>query len=285
MRNTMKQQRSRVWLWTAAVASGLMLAVAASAVAQEDEEPKAAAKAPAAKAKPAHAAAPAEKAAGRQGCGSDRSAGGRRTRPCRRSWRASRPPRPSVPGRPSSGRFAASRPGQGSLEEDRGCQSDGAATGRAGRPVRHTMFLDLASQPDLCPEAKQLADAVVAANGRQLQDPKRLAKLIKQLQDPAEDVRAKALAGLQDARGAGVEALVGALAGGDEASRTALVEMGTAAAGPMLAVLAGGGPAMKVRAIQVSSIACGCRKRRPSCWRRMPRPAAIRACGRRPTRS
>ena len=80
------------------------------------------------------------------------------------------------------------------------------------------MFLDLASQPELCPEARQLADAVVAANNRQLQDPKRLAALMKQLQDPAEDVRAQAIAGLQDARGAGVEALVGALAGGGQAA-------------------------------------------------------------------
>ena len=49
------------------------------------------------------------------------------------------------------------------------------------------MFLDLASQKELLPEARQLADAVVAANNRQLQDPKRLAGLIEQLQDPAED--------------------------------------------------------------------------------------------------
>ena len=59
------------------------------------------------------------------------------------------------------------------------------------------MFLDLASQKELDPEARQLADAVAAANNRQLQDPKRLAGLIKQLQDPAEDVRAQAVAGLR----------------------------------------------------------------------------------------
>ncbi len=118
------------------------------------------------------------------------------------------------------------------------------------------MFLDLASQKELLPEARQLADAVVAANNRQLQDPKRLAGLIKQLQDPAEDARAQAVAGLRDARGAGIEALVAALSGGGQgadraAARSALVEMGSEAAGPMVAILAGAGPEMKVQAIQV----------------------------------
>jgi hypothetical protein len=118
------------------------------------------------------------------------------------------------------------------------------------------MFLDLAGQEELCPEARQLADAVSAANNRQLQDPKRLAALIKQLQDPAQDVRAEAVAGLRDARGAGVEALVAALAGGGPgadhaAARAALVEMGSEAAGPATAILAGARPEMKVQAIQV----------------------------------
>ncbi len=119
-----------------------------------------------------------------------------------------------------------------------------------------SLFLDLASVPELCPEARQLADAVTAANNRQLQDPKRLAGLLKQLQDPAEDVRAQAMASLQDAGGAGVEALVGALGGGGRdadhaAARAALVEIGRDAAGPMLAVVAGAGADMKVQAIEV----------------------------------
>ena len=67
---------------------------------------------------------------------------------------------------------------------------------------------------------------------------------------------AQAVAGLRDARGAGIEALVAALSGGGQgadraAARSALVEMGSEAAGPMVAILAGAGPEMKVQAIQV----------------------------------
>ncbi len=132
-----------------------------------------------------------------------------------------------------------------------------------------TMFLDLASQPDLCPEAKQLADAVVAANNRQLQDPKRLARLIKQLQDPAEDVRAQAVAGLQDARGAGVEALVARVgrrrrrASPDGPGRDGLRGRRPDAGGPGRRRTGNEGPGHPG-----PQPPAGRRKRRRSCWRR-----------------
>ena len=61
------------------------------------------------------------------------------------------------------------------------------------------MFVGMAAKEELLPEAKQLADAILAAANQQLQDPKRIAKLIEQLQDPTPDVRYRALAGLKDA--------------------------------------------------------------------------------------
>ncbi len=245
MRDIVKQHRSVTGCWILFLASGLMLAVAAAAIAQE-EEPKA----PAAKAKPAHKAAPTEKAAGKSAAAPEVPLP---EDPAVQAVLESKPATPAECSRAAKILATLQRPDLAKillkkvLDANPTEQQLAALADQFGA----TMFLDLASQPDLCPEAKQLADAVVAANNRQLQDPKRLATLIKQLQDPAEDVRAQAVAGLQDARAAGVEALVGALAGGDEASRTALVEMGSAAAGPMLAVLAGAKAEMKVQAIQV----------------------------------
>ena len=95
----------------------------------------------------------------------------------------------------------------------------------------------------------------VAANNRQLQDPKRLAELIKQLQDPAEDVARAGdgrLAGRPRRRRRGAGRRLADPAGGDEQpSPDGPGRDGLAAAGPMLAVLAGGEPDMKVQAIQV----------------------------------
>ena len=121
-----------------------------------------------------------------------------------------------------------------------------------------TMFLDLASQPELCPPARQLADAVVAANAKQLTDPQHLADLTKKIQDSSDDVRAQALAGLKDAHAAGVEALVAVLAdrrheAEHPTARLALINMGSEAAGPMLAILDGDNVEMKVEAIKVLS--------------------------------
>ena len=92
-----------------------------------------------------------------------------------------------------------------------------AATGRTGRTVRrdHVPRPGLAAGP--CPEARQLADAVVAANNRQLQDPKRLAGLIKQLQDPPRTSAHRRLPACRTPARAGVEALVAALAAAAEA--------------------------------------------------------------------
>ena len=116
------------------------------------------------------------------------------------------------------------------------------------------MFLDLASQPELCPPARQLADAVTAANNRQLQDPKRLADLLKKIHDPSDDVRTEAIAGLKDGRGG-----IGRIGGRPDRgrmeptapARSALVAMGYESVAPMLAILDGDNAEMKLDAVKV----------------------------------
>ena len=49
------------------------------------------------------------------------------------------------------------------------------------------VFLALPSHRELLPEAQQIADAVAAALRAKLQNPERIAGLIRQLNDPAVD--------------------------------------------------------------------------------------------------
>ena len=76
-----------------------------------------------------------------------------------------------------------------------------------------SLFLDLASQPELCPPARQLADADHRGQQPAASNPKRLAGLLEKIHNPSDEVRAEAIAGLKDARGAGMAALVAALTG------------------------------------------------------------------------
>lgn len=123
---------------------------------------------------------------------------------------------------------------------------------RFGSPT----FSDMAARPEMLPEAKQLADAVMAAINQRLQDPKRLEQLIRQLGDPSAEMRGAAMVGLREARGAAVAALLGVLADPARKSehavaRAALVAMGPEAIGPLLGVLQGSDPKLTVQAIQV----------------------------------
>ena len=118
------------------------------------------------------------------------------------------------------------------------------------------MFLDMAARPELCPAARKLADQIVAANRRRLQDPRRLAELIAKLGDPSAEWCTEALVGLRDAGAAGVEALTGALADSarhaDRAVvRRALAAMGSESVGAMLAMRDGGDAELKLEAVRV----------------------------------
>ena len=116
------------------------------------------------------------------------------------------------------------------------------------------MFLDLAGRAALLPEAKQLADAVAAAVTAKLEDAKRIAGLIGQLQDPSAEKRMQALAGLQEVRRAALGPLLAVLADPKRTAeyanvRTVLAGMGRPARDALVAVLDGADPKLKVQAI------------------------------------
>ena len=142
----------------------------------------------------------------------------------------------------------------------------------------------MAGQAALQPEAKQLANAAMAALGARLQDPKRIAGLIQQLQDPSEDKRLRAMVGLQEAGSAAVGPLLSVLADPARAAehanvRAVLAEMGRTARGPLVAVVEGADPKLAVEAIRVlgamkDSSAAYCLLK-PCYWANSP--AAVRA--------
>ncbi len=117
-------------------------------------------------------------------------------------------------------------------------------------------FVKFASREDLAPEGKQLADLVLNAANSVLEDPARLAELVKQIQDPSSEVRVRALNGLKRARGAGVAPLLAVLADPNRSSefpnvRAALVGLGGIAIGPMWAALESGDAKLTVEVIRV----------------------------------
>ena len=103
-------------------------------------------------------------------------------------------------------------------------------------------FTDLAGRTELRPESEELIHAALSAVNRRLHDPARIAEQIKQLQDPSPEVRARALAGLQAAHGAGVNALIAVLADPQRAAehaavRAALVAMRGDAIDPLADII------------------------------------------------
>lgn len=117
-------------------------------------------------------------------------------------------------------------------------------------------FSALALRRDLAPEGKQLADAVMGAKIQELQDPKRVAGLIQKLADPSPEVRGLAVVGLQDAGTAAVGPLLAVLGDPQRAAeqagaRAALAAMGSVAHGPLTAALDASDPKLVVEAIHV----------------------------------
>ena len=112
------------------------------------------------------------------------------------------------------GRSAASRPGQDPSEKGARCQADRRATGRVW-PTQFgaAMFLDLASQPELCPRPGNWPTRSWPPTTGSFKTPSGW---------PADEATARPVRGRSGrggcrldrrARGAGVEALVAALAG------------------------------------------------------------------------
>ncbi len=118
------------------------------------------------------------------------------------------------------------------------------------------MFLKLALAPDLQPEGKQFADAVLAAAVRQARDPERLAALIEKLKSPDRAVRRSAIVRLQLGGDDALRALMAALADERQAAarpgvHEALVAFGSEALGPLLAVARSAEPKLQAEAIAV----------------------------------
>jgi hypothetical protein len=118
------------------------------------------------------------------------------------------------------------------------------------------MFVKLAQNEALAPEAAQFSDAVLSAAHAAQTNPALLAKLVTQLGDRNAIVRRDAILGLGSAHEAAVGPLLAALAKperrGEHATvRDMLARLGTEALGPMLALLESNESALKIEAVQV----------------------------------
>jgi hypothetical protein len=123
---------------------------------------------------------------------------------------------------------------------------------RFGSPV----FTEMAARADLAPEARQLNDAVLSAVRRHVQDPARLAGFVGQLKDPSAEVRYGAVVELQRAGSAAVGPLAPVLADASRAAehanvRAALVQLGSDALDPLIAILESANAKLAVEAIRV----------------------------------
>ena len=103
--------------------------------------------------------------------------------------------------------------GQAVSEESARRQVDAAAIGRLGRGVRRRDVSRL-GRPSrrCCPRPSNWPTPCWPPSRRSLEDAKRIAELIRQLQDPDEQKRIAALAGLQEARQAAIGPLLAVLA-------------------------------------------------------------------------
>ncbi len=133
---------------------------------------------------------------------------------------------------------------------------DEKALAKLAEEFGSAMFVQLGARSDLHPQSQQLAEAVLAAQNAEMQNPKRVSELIKQLQDPSAEKRGAAFSGLMDARGAAVSAMIEALADPGRAAqhpsiRTALAAMGRQAADPLLGILDQADPELKLQAVEI----------------------------------
>lgn len=120
--------------------------------------------------------------------------------------------------------------------------------------VGHEVFQTFAAKKEIQPEGRKLAEAVFRAVGKYSQDPKRLADLAKQLNDPSSEKRYAALVEIEKAQSVGAAAIAAILADAKRANefpnlRAALVDMGNTAIGPVLAALDSKDPGLEAQAV------------------------------------
>jgi CheY-like chemotaxis protein len=117
------------------------------------------------------------------------------------------------------------------------------------------LFVRFSALPQLAPEGKQLADAVLQAARAVLEDSARLDDLVRQLPSADMGTRTAAFQGLMQGGRVSIGVLIGALAdpardGEHEMARSALGQFGQAAVGPLLAAMHGGDANLKIQAIR-----------------------------------
>ena len=120
------------------------------------------------------------------------------------------------------------------------------------------LFLRLYRDRRYSPEGTELGQLVLDAAAEAARDPALLNQLIKQLGDPAREVRHAALVDLHSGGDAAIVSLIGVLADSSRSAeyaviRQALVDLGSASSGPMLAALESSDPYLAAQAIVVLS--------------------------------
>ena len=144
---------------------------------------------------------------------------------------------------------------KGFLKKILGAKLDEKQLADLGDSLGSAVFTRMAARSELAPEAKSLSDAVLAAVNRQLQAPERITALVGQLRDPSEEVRSRAVAGLREAGAAAVAPLVAVLADPKRkaehaAARSALAQLGSDAARPLVGCLSSSDTALVVEVIE-----------------------------------
>ncbi len=117
-------------------------------------------------------------------------------------------------------------------------------------------FLALAAQPELNPEAEQLAEAVVAAAQEARQATERIEQLISGLRAASPAERQRAMLGLVEAGGAAIGPMVRVLADPQRADehptvRSALVALEGTAVEPLFGALESGSPDLAAQAVRI----------------------------------
>ena len=118
------------------------------------------------------------------------------------------------------------------------------------------LFLRLAREARLAPEAGQLSDAVLAAAGKHKVDERRLAALIEQLSDRSSITQQSAVLKLRDAGTAAIGPMTAVLADASRAAehaavRNALVALEFASVDPLIGALETDDVALKTQVIEV----------------------------------
>ncbi|HEX4143501.1 MAG TPA: hypothetical protein VHY91_08115 [Pirellulales bacterium] len=129
------------------------------------------------------------------------------------------------------------------LEKLLGLKLDARALAALAGEFDSAVFMKLARNPELAPQAAQLADVVLTAAAKERSNPAHLATLIAQLVDPKEGVRHRAANQILAAREAAVGPLLRALADSQQANLHPAVlaifsQLGDEAAGPLSGALA-----------------------------------------------